>query len=439
LCEACPLQMVLPNTVEVEERGDMHTLALAEQLRAAAESISEAPSRAGRIAPSLLRLSDLVQVRAPLEDLGAPGARVYEAAPTLLAPRRPLPARLRVRPWFVGIDSGSRGVETPLAGIAIAAVSVSLSAPLELFDWPPIHPGLEPPRWGPPFVRILPNWEGWDPPLPPGAASVNPAGERYGPEYSMAQALDEARVSLENWALSVLPEAVEGGPGGLVVLVDGPLYLVPGALANSGAPRVYREAWERLLGERVEAVRRLEALGVPVIGVVKRVSRSRILSRAQGLGDLVESCVGPGDHGDEMVVYRAYASCARRIPGRIYRTPIVRVDPPGIGAPKLVEYLAIPPGRWQSGPEGVRITRLEYTERGLALLREELGLEPYQLYSLSSIASGSLLPLVLLASDRRSRTIARALARFLRRELARRGVPLSYETVVEEMVEGGAH
>ena len=151
----------------------------------------------------------------------------------------------------------------------------------------------------------------------------------------------------------------------------------------------------------------------------------------------MESCVGPGDHGDEMIVYRAYTTCTRRMPGRIYRTPIVRVDPPGLAAPKLVEYLAVPPGRWQSGPEGVRIVRLEYTERSLAIMRGELGLEPYQVYSLSSLASGSLLPLVLLASDRRARTIARALARFLERELARRGVPLSYETAIEERVEGG--
>ncbi len=415
----------------------MQALAIVDEIRATAEGISQAPLRAARIAPSLLRLSDLVQVRAPLEDLGAPGARVYEAAPHLLAPRRPLPPR-PPRLLFAGVDSGSRGVETPLAGFAVAAVSASLSAPLELFDWPPLHPGLEPPVEGPPFLRVLPNWVGWDPPLPRGATDRNPGGERYGPEYSMAQALDEARVCLENWALEVLAGMASRPPRGargLVVLVDGPLYLVPGALASGGAPRVYREAWSRLLDARLRAIRLLEGLGVPVLGVVKRVSRSRILSRARGLEARVEACVGPGEHSDEMIVYRAYAACARRIPGRIYRTPIVRVDQPVPGAVKLVEYLAVPPGRWQSGPEGVRIVRLEYTPATLEILRD-WGLEPYQAYSLAGIASGSLYPLPILASDRRARGIARAVARFLERELARRGVPLSYESALEERLEG---
>lgn len=417
----------------------MRAALLADSLRRAAESIGEAPLRAARIAASALRLSDLIQVRAPIEDLGAGGARVYEASPTILSPRTPLPRRhaLRRRIVFAGVDSGSRGVETPLAGVAVAAVSASLSAPVELFDWPPLHPGLEPPGDGPPFLRILPNWVGWDPPLPPVATARNPSGERYGPDYSMAQALDEARVCLENWALNQLAGlAGRLGGAGLVVLVDGPLYLVPGALADGGASRVYREAWRRLLEERIRAVRALEALGVPVIGVVKRVSRSRILHRTRGLEGLVESCVGPGEHSDEMIVYRAYTSCTRRVPGRIYRTPIIAVEAPLPGVVKLVEYLAVPPGRWQSGPEGVRIARLEYTEETLSILRDRLGIEPYQAYALSSIASGGLQPLVIVASDRRSRSIARSLARFLERELARRGIPLSYETALEERVEG---
>ena len=427
----------------------MSTHALVELARETVEAIAAAPSRAPRVAQSPLRLSDLVEVRAPIEDLGPGRAVVHEYTTSLLSPRSPSPPR-RSRlsshpPLLAGVDSGGRAIETPLAGLAVAAVAATLSAPppglgaaaREAIAWP----GVPQPGGmlvaGPPFIRVLPNWVGWDPGLPPFATLLNPAGERYGPEYSMAQALDEARVALENWALEALAVLAESArlAGGLVVLVDGPVYLVPGALAEPGAPEVYRRSWEALLRSRVEAVRRLERLDIPVFGVVKRLSRSRILSRAQGLERLVEACVGPGEYSDEMIVYRAYASCARRIPGRIYRTPTVRVEA-GPAGYKLVEYLAVPPGRWQTSPASLRVVRLEYTRESLELVREVFGAEPYHVYSAASILSGGLQPLVIAASDRRARTTARAIARLLERELSRSGVPLSYEAALQEKLEG---
>jgi hypothetical protein len=425
----------------------MSTHALLELARETVRAIAAAPARGASITQSPLRLSDLIEIRSPIEDLGSGRVSVYEYTPTLLSPRSPQPPRRSAlasgRVVLAGVDSGGRAIETPLAGLAVAAVAATLSAPLpgagrESLAWPPIPPpGRGPPLAGPPFIRVLPNWLGWEPALPHFAVARNPAGERYGPDYSMAQALDEARVALENWALRALANLAEAGaarPGGLAVLVDGPVYLVPGALASSGAPEVYRRAWESLLEERVEAVSRLERLGVPVVGVVKRVSRSRIMSRASGLERLVEPCVGPGEYSDEMAVYRAYASCARRIPGRIYKTPTLRVDA-GPAGYKLVDYLAIPPGKWQTSPSGIRVVRLEYTERSLELARGALGAEPYHIYAYSSLLSGSLQPLVILASDRRARTTARAVARLLERELARAGVPPSYETALEERLE----
>ncbi|MEB3852112.1 MAG: DNA double-strand break repair nuclease NurA [Desulfurococcales archaeon] len=425
----------------------MSVHALSRLLRRTVEAIATASAGAPRLVQSPLRLSDLVELRAPLEDLGPDTVRVHEQTPHLLSPRSPAPSRRsplsRGETVIAGVDSGSRALETPPAGIAVAAVAATLTAPLaraglrvEAILWPPIPPAPTAPLAGPPFIRVLPNWEGPEPELPEFAASTNPAGARYGPEYSMAQALDEARVTLENWALRSLAAAVESAPPGegrLAVLVDGPVLLVPGALERPGSPPAYREAWERLLSERLAAVERLEALGVPVIGVVKRVSRSRLLSRARGLEGRLEACLGPLEASDEALIHRAYAACARRAPGRIYRSPILEVR--SAAGSKLAEYLVVPRGKWQVGPGSVVIVRLEYTPGSLELVREHLRAEPYHVYARASVLAGSVQPLVIAASDRRARTAARAVARSLARELAVAGVPLSYESEVEARIE----
>ncbi|MMZ67151.1 hypothetical protein D1872_297050 [compost metagenome] len=77
------------------------------------------------------------------------------------------------------------------------------------------------------------------------------------------------------------------------------------------------------------------------------------------------------------------------------------------------------------------LVRLEYTEESLRRLRS-WGLEPVNAYSLASIALGSRLPLPLLASDRRARSISGALRRLIAVESIRLGVPLDYESLVEE-------
>ncbi|GAB6148283.1 DNA double-strand break repair nuclease NurA [Stetteria hydrogenophila] len=391
----------------------------------------------GWASPSILRLDELAGLRAPAEDLGIAEAYVYESSPRPLRAVNPLPLNgqadgLGSRPCFLGVDSSSRSVEAAVASVVVAAVSLSGCGAAELADWPPVYEYKAPIPRGPPFIRILPNRaEPLLPELPEGVTARNPAGIAYDRDYSIAQALDEARVELENWAISAAPSLAPGRQRRLVVFVDGPLFTVPGALADPGAPAGVREAWRELVARRVEAVRRVEEAGGVVIGVVKRLSRSRILSKALGRWG---SCGAAEGESDEFYLHRVVASSrANWRPGQVYKSVKVAVRQPSLpGVPlKIAEYLAIPPGAWHGGPRGLLLVRLEYTEESLKRLRS-WGLEPLHAYSLASIAVGSRLPTPLLASDKRAKSISKALKRLLAEEMTRLGIPLDYESLVEE-------
>ena len=387
---------------------------------------------------SVLRLNDLVEYRSLAEDLDLFEARPFEIAPAVVKASNPLPSHYPRRPrldefTLLAVDSSSRHVETAVAGIVAGAVSVSGHGVVEVLDWPAVYEYKYRPKTAPPpFVRILPNTaEPRELNLPPWATSRNPAGRPYHRDYSIAQAMDEARVELENWALREATHIARSTGRKAIVFVDGPIYMVPGALVDPRAPEEVADAWGALVSERVKAVRALEDAGAVVLGVVKRL-KSSILSRAFR-GSRVR-CSPAGDYSDELVIHQAVASgCARRRRGQIYRTAKVEVKVPGVpGSPsKIVEFLAIPPGAWQAGSRGLAIVRLEYTVESLKRLRS-WGLEPHQAYSLASIALGSTLPLPLLASDRRSRSIASALARLLSLEAGRLGIPIDYESLWEE-------
>jgi hypothetical protein len=102
---------------------------------------------------------------------------------------------------------------------------------------------------------------------------------------------DDVRMSLESWAIEKL--AGELGNGYAVVL-DGPLYL--GVKVK-----------EKLAARRVNAIRKLEERGVPVLGVVKRVENSRKLCDKNVVNALNKSVnasinVDPNHCNDPLVI-----------------------------------------------------------------------------------------------------------------------------------------
>ena len=102
---------------------------------------------------------------------------------------------------------------------------------------------------------------------------------------------DDVRMSLESWAIEKL--AGELG-NGYVVVLDGPLYL--GVKVK-----------EKLAERRVNAIRKLEDRGVPVVGVVKRVENSRKLCGKDVVDALSKSVnasinVDPNHCNDPLVI-----------------------------------------------------------------------------------------------------------------------------------------
>jgi hypothetical protein len=377
------------------------------------------------ISKSVLRLDDVIWVREPVEDSGEFSASLMEYSSRFLIARRPYRDGVSFTP--VGVDSSSRHVETPVADVVVGAVAALSSLGSIRFEWPSLSPlryngGLHP------VFYILSNAGSQFSFEDPLVLTANPSGRPFDISYSVGEACDEMRVSLENWVLEVLGELLDARVNP-VVMVDGPLYVVAKALTRE-APQWIRDVWVKLLEGRVKAVRGLESRGVPVIGVVKRVEKSTILSRTWGLedirGDIVE--------GDRSVVLKFMASINDRVPGRIYVTPRIMVRTPqlpGIGVlEKVVQYIVIPPGKYQLSPPLARVYRLEYTLRTLDIL-QRMGLEPDSVIGGDSVGRGALEPLSIRLSDLRSSFLSYAFKKALLMNIISVGAPLSYWSLRE--------
>ena len=387
--------------------------------RAIVEAVSRLAVKPGRGGGRVLTLDEVLDYPS-LEDEASFRSILLEHYSRPLIQRLPVPPRRRDT-VFVGVDSSSRLVETPSHSIVVTTVSASSSIVVELYDHPRVYRyPVEPRGMEPPYIAITPGGE-----YPYPLTGSNPQGRTYDPDYSVEDVMDEWRVFMENWIMS---EVLPGAPkvlGGVILLLDGPLTPAPGRRGGDDS------LWEDLLLGRARAVGMLEDLGVPVVGVVKRSERSRILPSTPGLSEAIKECTGHPAGGDRALIHLLLESgCVERSPGRILATPRIRVEPRIPGAlSKIVEYIVIPPGRWQMKASQSRVYRLEYTPRTLELL-EELGLEPHQVLGLDTVARGSLEPVTIKASDRRARMISKALRGLIVHGLRRGGIPLSYGSEV---------
>ena len=382
-------------------------------------------------------LDEAIKLNELIEEAEGFKAEVYEASSRPLLPKKP-PSRIdlsKLRFAPIGVDSSSRQVNTSLFTLTVSSVSASSWYPVEVCDWPPLYKYLCDISDPPPFIALIPN----DGVRVGGAVGdaryitvSNPVGVSYDSDYGVLQVMDEQRLILENWMLyKAIPSTIES-LGGAAVLVDGPIYSIPVSMGSGAAPEYHIEAWRSLLASRLAAIKKLEELGVPVIGVVKRVERSRIISKAGELLSMFKECMPHlGDASDIIILFEALVKCHKRKPGYVISTPKVIVKPTVADAPpKIIEYLVLPHGKWQFTPHLSRIYRLEYTERTLEILRDN-GLEPIHVALADSILRGSLEPTTILASDRRARMITHAFKKLLVSVIIAKGVPLTYEERLE--------
>jgi len=403
----------------------------------AAARIVEALNRPGAAGgPSPLRLDDAIQARILLEESGhSITGYALETYSRILRPKRPPgPPRGRV---YVGVDSGSRSIDTPGATLVLVSAAASSNLAPSLGD----HPGLlarQLPMVSEPFMRVLPNSGDALEPVEEWVTVLNPAGDAYTPEYSVAQAMDEARVAVETAVLEALARAGErsGGLDGVVAMVDGPLFPATGALAYQVRPE-YRSAWEALLKRRVAAVGKLEALGARVVGVVKRIQASRLLQHVAGLRERAAECAGNG-YTDYQALYRGlYCEAARhggRLPrGRVLVTPPFAYQAGPAWVPeRAASYVALPASGYGGPPGAARVYRVETTLRSW-----EEGFDPVEALLEESVARGSLAPVSIALSDRRARDAAGMLQALVYSASVAMGVPVSYSSELE-VIAGGA-
>ncbi len=389
--------------------------------------------------PSILRLDDLLELRAPAEDLGNVESTLLEYYPKILlpiTPPKPEDSQSRV---IIGVDSSSRLVELQSATLVVSAVSVSSNKRGLSWDWPPVFNGVGP-SLDEPVVRILPNDDSQVEVDDSLATSVNPAGYRYDPDYNQYQAMDEARVSAENRALEALAEILESKPWSsrTIILVDGPVFLVPGVLGSGQGRLEYVEAWRRLLRERVRVIERLASTGARVYGVVKRIEKARILGRARLPGGY-KRCLGDTSGRSDLSLLsralsaRCYQSSQR---GKPLASPPALVRSRG-GPSKVAQYVILPQPWHLPKPGASAYYRVEepYGQWSSSGGRLDGYRSPVVGVLFDSIARGSLEPVTIRWSDRRAREATRYLRSLLLRMALREGVPVTYGEMVEEAVE----
>ena len=405
----------------------------------ARKTIKRAAKKPAYTAPSVLRLDEALLARATSEELGEVSVDTLLLYPRVLqAVKAPGPRDYRDT-LVIGVDSSSRQIDIPQESIVVASVSVSSNSTPSLGDWPPLYgralEGLEEP-----FIYVLPSSDDVDEPVEDYVTMSNPAGARYDESYSVYQAMDEARVNLENKALKALTGYVEeqARRRDVVVLIDGPLYLVTGALTSPGVRYEYRMAWEALLKERIEAVKRLERAGAMVYGVVKRIDRARLLSMNPAVDGRVRSCIGDSSYSDKLALYRALARppCTRYTGnggGYALASSLLAVSYNGLGIGKAVQYTVLPVPRWRPSPHASRYYRVE---ESLEAWRSRGGrwrgyTSPAYAILLDSLSRGSLAPVTISHSDRRAKEITAYLKAIISFEAARNNIPISYSTEIE--------
>ncbi|MEM1861614.1 MAG: DNA double-strand break repair nuclease NurA [Acidilobaceae archaeon] len=376
-------------------------------------------------AKSVLRLEDTLRLREPIEDSGPFAATLYESTNRPLIPKR-IQYGKRSNYTIIGLDSSSRSLEAGLADIVIGSVCAFNHRFSYTIEWPSISGVFNFNEYHPVFY-ILPNTSEPLSIQDPLLSTTNVAGRSFDLNYSIGEAESEMRVSLENWMLKILSSI---GLDNTIIFIDGPIYNITKALVSNSSPDYIREVWIKLLESRVEAIRRLENKGLPVIGVVKRVDKSTILYRTRGLEYIVKRDV---PEGDASILLRVYLDMIKT-PGRVYVTPKIKVSSTQVEdlklPSKIVQYVLIPPGMYQLESSFTRVYRLEYTNRTLEIL-ESRGLDPVVVFISDSILSGALEPISIKFSDKRSSSIAESLKKKLAMSLASFGAPLSYSSLKE--------
>ncbi|ADI32375.1 DNA double-strand break repair nuclease NurA [Staphylothermus hellenicus] len=324
------------------------------------------------------------------------------------------------------LDSSSRVVDTPYLFIAIGSVSainrfngfiIDHPEPSQLIRSPPTGTGK--------FLAIVPEimsvMDEIRRSIEEIAYTYNPAGTPYTPSYNKFAILDELRIRLENYMLKQL---CSRNIDNSIVFLDGPIYYVPPNITDIDKNSVeyqYFLAWKILVKERIRLVEKIISKNNVVMGIVKRLYRTNLLSRIDPL-----EIAGNARINDEAYLSLAVNNVVKNnaklfvlgpIKYSFYNARLNLVFPV-----KKIYYLGIPK-RTIYGYSGFReyaFYRFEILNSSERILADN-NISPLDPVLYDSVVAGSILPLSILIVDQRVKKITSAIANNLIREISQSG------------------
>lgn len=207
--------------------------------------------------------------------------------------------------YIVGVDGSSRRFSSPYGGFVLATVAITWG-PLPLSDYPPL--GYEYPfkiDLQKPFIATFASMN-----IQSSLVATNsPSGQPYEEYYvvngikrrfALADMAHEIRTSLETYGLEIAAKGLaylSKEDNIRAIILDGPLYQRPWKTEVKRAP-ILREDWKVLTQQRVEILKKLwDKERIPVVASVKRLEKSRYLTRIHGtLMNYVQSPYPPQDN-----------------------------------------------------------------------------------------------------------------------------------------------
>ena len=210
-------------------------------------------------------------------------------------------------PPIVAIDGSNRNIDTPYAFTTIVTGSivserlgVLLDYPAAWFNYP-----VDTKEINIPYIGIAPDADNVILNLPPSATQYSPVGKIYDSNYNRHQVIDEIRVRVENTLLGLIPKIDAKTFIGLrhrVVIIDGPLYHIPRGLFDQAVEEYYIRAWRKLVQDRIRTLTKLDAKRIVAIGVVKRIEKSKILTKSQEFKYQVKNMIKVNISGENDLV-----------------------------------------------------------------------------------------------------------------------------------------
>ncbi len=351
----------------------------------------------------------------------------------------------------IGIDSSTRYISTPFIDLAIVTASIYSRFLGELYDLPPLTGGYPLSVETPPYIALIGAEDLDVSELREKVITRSPAGVPYDSAYNRFVLLDEMRTSTETFLLENL---VDKAPslinGDFYVVMDGPVYHTPllfrqhyeitkGTAAPRGRLQAYVESWRNMLSERLRVLRKALSGNIIVIGVVKRIEKSSLISSSPSYHAVLaeHGLQVPATDNDQAFIELLYREAIRRgllgYPLRPFYIGPFRVEPSasllnryiGNAVPKIAYYYVFPLYRY--AVHMYRVFRLEM----IAGSEEIMKCEPHEIILSDTLGAGSALPLSILYADKRAKALSRNITYIMTRYLEIEGMPLTYDALRE--------